>query len=46
MTDTDEIKKNAKFQNKGNSSSDSIKISGNYGSDLGSIDKEDRCNGL
>ena len=41
MTDTDEIKKNAKFQNKGNSSSDSIKISGNYASDLGSIDKED-----
>ncbi|WP_407379353.1 ArsR/SmtB family transcription factor [Methanobrevibacter sp.] len=41
MTDTNEIKKNAKFQNKGNSSSDSIKITGNYGSNVGEIDKED-----
>lgn len=41
MTDTNDIKKNAKFQNKGNSSSDTIKIRGNYGSDLDNIDKED-----
>ena len=41
MTDTNEIKKNTKFQNKGNSSSDGIEIRGNYGSDLGEIDKED-----
>lgn len=41
MTDTNDIKKNAKFQNKDNPHSDTIKIRGNYGSDLGSIDKED-----
>ena len=41
MTDTNEIKKNTKFQNKGNSSSEGIEIRGNYGSDLGEIDKED-----
>ena len=41
MTDTNDIKRNAKFQNKGNSSSESIEIRGNYGSDLGDIDKED-----
>lgn len=41
MTDTNDIKRNAKFQNKGNSSSESIEIRGNYGSDLGEIDKED-----
>ena len=41
MTDTNDIKKNVKFQNKGDSSSDTIEIRGNYGSDLDSIDKED-----
>ena len=41
MTNTNEVKKNTKFQNRGGPSSDSIELRGNYGSDLSEIDKED-----
>jgi len=41
MTNTNNIKKNAKFQNNDSYSDDSIKIRGNYGSNFDDLNKED-----
>ncbi len=41
MANTKDVKKNTKFQNKGNPSKEGIEIRGDYGSNFEDIDKED-----